>query len=337
MEYIFEIITQLMMAYFQIIVMIVGGVIFVVGATCLISLKQNKNKYRHWIRATVVSLREGEGMADENNIKSTVYFPVFEAVGSNGDLVQYEHKTGSGNINKYPIGSKVQISPSPTEPGFADTKSSGITNIVMGLTLLLIGGMMVGAVTTFIPITSVTLAIWGATLIGLFFKFRKYIKPKALRETIQQFRLRKGHEILQEHQGKPVITAEVIQDKNQKFDRVITKAARIYIVIGFAILCLGGAGYNAQLEFIDRAVLIKSGPCGLELGEDCPRKILYQDALSIVPIEFRPVMDGVYHSKYDPEQMIVSYGRWTPMPYFMLMALGSLIILSSSKRLLSRQ
>ncbi len=108
---------------------------------------------------------------------------------------------------------------------------------------------------------------------------------------------------------------------------------KILLMIGFAILCIGGLGYNSQLEFIDKAALIKTGPCGLELGEDCPRAILYQDAFSVIPIELRPAMEGVYHSKSEPDQIIVSYGRWTPIPYLILMALGALMILTTIRSL----
>lgn len=329
MEIIFETLIQVLMAYFQIVMIVFGLLFFLFGASAFLSTAQKKKSKRYWLNATVCAIREGEGLPDpDTQARSKIYYPVFEAVRQDGNMHQYECKSGSANINKFKVGTRYQVELSKTEENFVSIKGDDRNNLFIGTFLCSMGAAMFGLPVYFIPFSKLTFIVWALTAIVMGFKFSKYIKPKAFWQTVELFKARRNRERLAEHQSKPAISTEYIRIENNKLHRVEAGMSKISLVVGFVILCLGGAGYNGQLNFIDNAVLIKTGPCGLELGEDCPRTILYTDALSIIPIEFRPVMEGVYHNKYDPEQMIVSYGRWTPLPYFILLALGALTILS---------
>ncbi len=150
-----------------------------------------------------------------------------------------------------------------------------------------------------------------------------------MRETIAQFRERRKIEDITIHRSKPLVTHDYIQGKKAEFEFARSIMNKVTLVFGFIILFLGGFGYNGQLDFIDNAIFEKVGPCGGSLDVECKRHIIFQDALSIIPLEFRPEIHGIYKSKYNHEEFIVSYGRWTSAPYLIIMFMGVLILLGA--------
>jgi hypothetical protein len=334
MDQVVEIFIQIIMAYFQIVMIVFGIFFFVFGVSTFFSVSHRKKTNRHWLTATVSAIREGHGPVDpDTQARGKVYYPVFEAVGQDGQMHQYECTSGSYNLNKFKVGARYQVELDSAQENFVLIKGDDKKDLFIGVFLTSMGTVMFGLSVLFTSFSPLTFAVWVVTAILMAFKFSKYIKPKALRQTIALFKARRARERLQQHQSNnPEVSVEYIQAKSEEFQKIGAGMSKISLLAGFVILCLGGAGYNAQLKFIDQAVLVPAGPCGLELGEDCRRTILYQDALSILPLKLRPVMDGVYHSKYASEKIIVSYGRWTPMPYFIVMALGALIILGALRR-----
>lgn len=321
------------MAYFQIMMIFFGSLFLLFGISIFVSVIQKKGKYRHWFTATVCSIREGEGLADENGVKGKQYYPVFEGVGLDGKKRQYECQTASTDLNHYKIGARFEVTCDESKEGFVSLKGDDKTDMIIGMVLCLIGGLMIFPAIFFIKFAQLTFVVWALTVIIGVLKFSKYFKPKHLRETIAQFKNRRSSERLMEQQSKPELSQDYILQKNIKFEDMRRSLNKITLVIGFVILCLGGIGYNYQLRFIENSNLEYSAPCGLEMGQDCQRNLLvFQDILSILPLKMRPPMEGIYKSKFDPDDMIVSYRHWTPAPYFILMGSGVLILFGAVRK-----
>jgi hypothetical protein len=330
----FEILTQIILAYFQIVMIVIGIIFFLLGGGLFLSVVQNKRKNRHWFHATVTAIREGEGLANpDTRARSKIYYPVFEGVGRDGNMHQYECQSNTTDINKFIIGTRYQVVLDDGQENFVSIKGDDQINFFIGTFLCAVGAVMFALPVIFIPFSKLTFVVWFFTAVFMVFKFSKYIKPKAFRETVALFKARRAKEKLQSHQVLPLVSKFYIKSTNENFERMGVNVSKFFLLIGFVMICLGGIGYNGQLEFIDNAKFESVGPCDLELGEDCRRPILLQDPLSMIPIEFRPFMDGIYKSKFDPNKMIVSYGRWTPLPYFILMGLGALTLSGNIRRL----
>lgn len=326
MTNLFEIIIQIMMAYFQIVMIFFGTIFITFSLFALLDYFKDIKRKRHWFTSTVVSIREGEGMADENGVKGKQYYPVFEGVGLNGKTQIFECKTASTDINHYKIGGRFQVSIDEKNSNFVTLPNDEKNSFIIGLVLFVLGGIMVSLPIIFIPFTKLGFAVWAITAIVAVIKFSKYIKPKNMRETVAQFRERRKIEDITMHRSKPIVTPDYIQEKNAEFEFARSIMNKVTLVFGFIILFLGGFGYNGQLDFIDNAIFEKVGPCGESLEEECNRHIIFQDILSIIPLEYRPEIQGIYKSKYNHEEFIVSYGRWTSAPYLTIMFMGVLIL-----------
>lgn len=333
MEFSFDLIVQIMLAYFQVAMALVGAIILLVGGSSFLSIIQRKKSNRRWVNATVVAIREGEGIADDDGSKSKFYYPIFEADDGNGQRMRYECRFGSNDINKFQVGKRARIAPLENSPGFAETEDANKTDVILGVVLCLIGSALISAAVLFIKVTSLSYVVWILTIAYLGFKFKKYIKPKHLRETVDAFRNRKSREEMELFQKKPIITQEYIQEQNKQFEYVGGIVSKIAVLAGFAIMVVGGLGYNSQLEFIENARMEVASPCaGVSVGEDCRRTVLLQDAWSVLPLAVRPKMEGVYVSNDDASRVIVNYGSQTPVPYFVIMGFGALIAFQSSRR-----
>ena len=333
MGQIFEIAIQIVMAYFQIVMMFFGVVFVAFAISILVSKLQQKTRKQRWIQGTVSAIREGESIPDENGAKRKIYYPVFEAVAANGQMVLYEYKARGFSIDKFRVGERMKILPLENQPGFVALEGDAKSDAFIVVFLLSAGAVLLGLPLAFIPITQMSFVVWAITAAFMAFKFKKSLKPKHLRETIAVFKARRAGEALTAHQHKQEISAAEINIKVEQQKRMGALAYKFSILIGFSILCAGGLGYNAQNNFIENAHLENVGPCGGELNTDCHRPIIFEDALSIMPLTMRPAMNGTYHSQYEPTKIMVDYGALTSLPYYILMALGILVIFSNVRRL----
>jgi hypothetical protein len=178
MASIFEVIIQIVMAYFQAVMIFFGTIFIVFGLFAFLDFFKKIKKNRHWFTATVVAIREGEGIADENGAKSKQYYPVFEGVGFNGETQKFECKTASTDINHYKIGGRFQVSVDEKDGNFVSLPNDEKNSVVIGLVLFVLGGIMASLPMIFIPFTQLSFVVWVLTAIVAVIKFSKYIKPK---------------------------------------------------------------------------------------------------------------------------------------------------------------
>ncbi len=330
----FDLFSNILTAYVSGVFIIVGLGVALLGIFIAYS-ETFSSKTDKIITATIAGVRLCDNKSDSDS--QTLYYPVFEYVGEDGQIKQVESLSGSSYLrNKIP-GTRLKIRLSSNKDGWASPV--GMAGIYIGLTLMLFGLAFVGAGASFVPKTTVTLCVWGIAVLHLGNKLRKIVIPKNLRETKEQWRARITKEDDTSRKFIPMLGRQDVVRMLRKLDTTQQITTFVSMLVALGMMYGGYYFYDKEQKFIETAVLTDSSGYSRDSSGEYTQ-LTYtdqngqthtgRDAWSHIFLDNQGSNEAqVYYSPQNPDDFVVARGRWQSGLYKVLMGLGGIIFVSN--------
>ncbi len=315
---------------------IIGGVIFICIGLLMAYSELFTSKDQRITKAKIIGVRAGKPIS--SNSKGQIYYPVFEYVGDNGQIIQAESLSGSSYLrNKFP-GDFTKIKVSHDSPDWVSPV--GKIWLIIALVFCAVGGVVIFGATTFAKVTYITLGVWGYFILQILFKLRKIVIPKRLRESKANFRIRINQKRDDQRKSLPLL------DKNDVFlllkeeDRIQQRIYPLALLIAVGFIASGYFFYDKENKFIMQANVTTGTYAHLESSQ--PRvtyytqdgnKQTYRDEFfRFFPSSYSLNAGDeiqVYYVPSSPSKAVIGRGIWQGLYYKILMGFGVLMLVQS--------
>lgn len=231
----FDLIFQGAEAFNQIIIFMVGSVIFIIGAMMIAGHFHTQAKTKK-VKARICAVR-----AEKRSNDNDMYYPVVEYVDQQGNLIQAESMSGSSILHNKIPDTRLTVLIDPDKPNRFN--HDGRVLLIIGAFLGLVGvGICIFSLkafdfTPFSVLGGVLLLLWT----GL--KIKRNIKPRDQWEKPNEFMERKYADFLEKRERLTLLDKNDVKERLRKQAVQKRKWAPFFILIGLA-LC-GGGGYFA--------------------------------------------------------------------------------------------
>ncbi|GEM_PF-6865448 len=322
-------------------VFVLGGLILWALGLLIIFADFLKLSGQRMTKAKIIGVRARS--SEHKNRSSTIYYPVFEYVDDNGQMVKAESLSGSSLLkNKIP-GSYTRIKVIKDSPNWVTP--TGYVWPIIALILIFAGNCLLYGTLTFAPLTTVTFCVWFLGAAHLAFKLKKIFIPKNLRETKIKFMNRKLHQRDSERKSLPMLDGTAVALLLRKHDK--EQQAIFPIIVLFALGCIYGGYYFLEKEntFIQTASVV-TGKYSSASGTE--RKITYKDSSGtkfkktdefsqFFPTTYSEPETEIYLSPNNPNIYVIGRGLWQGVYYKLLMAVGGMSLFQSILSFLKRR
>lgn len=324
-------------AFNLIVVFFVGSAFALIGLALLAKhfLSDRKSKR---VKVKLVGVRVAE--RTNGHRKSSIYYPVFEYVGPNGNLIRAECDSGSSFLSNKIPGKKLTVFISEDRPYQASIPGKGL--LIFGLIFAAIGGGLIYHSLTAFSFTPISIPGGGLLLLWMAYKLSKIIKPKDEWETFKQFRERTGKEFIEKREALPFLGKAEIFDLLKKQDTAFKRNMPLMVLIAFGLI--GGGVWVGKSTF--RMTTLGAQAPGVVVGLKKSRNsdsttyyplvkfkdqhgiyTQFQDQVGSSPPAYHAGEDVmVYYMAADPRIAMIDRGIWNWTFTAILGALGLLIL-----------